>query len=159
MMRWMFGVVLLCILSDLIVISGLRPVQKYVHLYDFTNQFIPYHKAYDLQEKLADFHIDMKTNIADSGSQLVGSAILLQHPSVYTLGTGTTENSGPFSSFDKDGNPLTFDTIKVNRAGQATYHGPGQLVIYPILDLVSIIWCLCLKRSALIIALSLGILQ
>jgi lipoyl(octanoyl) transferase len=65
----------------------------------------------------------------------VGTVIICQHKSVYTLGTATTAGSGPFSKQMGDGSMLEYETFQVERAGQATYHGPGQIVLYPILDL------------------------
>lgn len=80
--------------------------------------------------------------------------LIIQHKPVYTLGTATTEGSGPFSSIARDGTGLTYDIFHVERAGQATYHGPGQVVIYPILDLAyfnkDINWYLrCLEDVAI----------
>ena len=74
--------------------------------------------------------------------RFVGTILMLQHSSVYTLGTGTTANSGPFipsrdsTAINIAYRDLDYSTVKVDRAGQATYHGPGQVVLYPILDLV-----------------------
>lgn len=51
---------------------------------------------------------------------------LLQHPSVYTQGTACQQQ--PF-------NPSAIPVIKSDRGGQITYHGPGQLVMYPMLKL------------------------
>ena len=52
--------------------------------------------------------------------------ILLEHPSVYTAGKRTTEFEKP-----TDGTPV----IDVDRGGKITWHGPGQLVCYPIIAL------------------------
>ncbi|MFB2769035.1 lipoyl(octanoyl) transferase LipB [Pelatocladus sp. BLCC-F211] len=56
--------------------------------------------------------------------------ILLEHPPVYTLGQGATPE---FLKFDLDKN--TYDVYRVERGGEVTYHCPGQLVGYPILNL------------------------
>jgi lipoyl(octanoyl) transferase len=59
-----------------------------------------------------------------------GNALyLLQHEPIYTIG-----RTRDVSSL-KDPNSLPFPATETNRGGQATYHGPGQLVGYPILDL------------------------
>lgn len=60
----------------------------------------------------------------------VGSAILLQHEPVYTLGAGATE---AHLKFDAAAPPLPLH--RTERGGEVTYHGPGQLVMYPILNL------------------------
>lgn len=58
--------------------------------------------------------------------------ILLEHPPVYTLGQGATPE---FLKFDLDNH--TYDVYRVERGGEVTYHCPGQLVGYPILNLHS----------------------
>ena len=52
---------------------------------------------------------------------------LLQHPPVYTLG----KNAGPEHVLD----PGDIPVIHSDRGGQVTYHGPGQLIVYTLLDL------------------------
>jgi len=62
----------------------------------------------------------------DTGSETV---LLLEHEPVYTIGRLPDKSSlrGP--------SQLPYPVFETNRGGQATYHGPGQLVGYPILDL------------------------
>jgi lipoyl(octanoyl) transferase len=62
----------------------------------------------------------------ESGSETV---LLLEHEPVYTIGRLPDKSSlrGP--------GQLPYPVFETNRGGQATYHGPGQLVAYPILDL------------------------
>jgi lipoyl(octanoyl) transferase len=56
-------------------------------------------------------------------------ALILQHPSVYTLGKGASEENIKFiPGSDKE-------LVKIERGGDVTWHGPGQLVMYPIIDL------------------------
>lgn len=55
--------------------------------------------------------------------------LLLEHEPVYTIGRT------PDQSSLRDAARLPFPTVQINRGGQATYHGPGQLIGYPILDL------------------------
>lgn len=55
-----------------------------------------------------------------------GTVLLLEHPSTYTAGRRTEPHERPF-----DGTPV----IDVDRGGKITWHGPGQLVGYPILAL------------------------
>jgi len=60
------------------------------------------------------------------------TVFLLEHPHVFTTGRrGLDENL--ISSQDSEGQPV--DVIRINRGGDVTYHGPGQLVVYPLLDL------------------------
>ena len=54
--------------------------------------------------------------------------ILLEHPSIYTLGRGSTTDN----ITNKNNN---IETVRVERGGEVTWHGPGQLVVYPIFDL------------------------
>ena len=59
-----------------------------------------------------------------------GCVNILQHTPVYTLGEGSTEDH---VKFDIDNPPAPL--FRIERGGEVTYHGPGQLVMYPILNL------------------------
>lgn len=68
---------------------------------------------------------------------LLDTLILLEHPPVYTLGTGASKE---FLKFDFDSDPIAAsnsprEVYRVERGGEVTYHCPGQLVGYPILNL------------------------
>ena len=117
-------------------ILSLEAKKSIVRLIDATDHLIRYADALNIQQNLVDYHVSLQ-DIRKSPYEenIVGSMIMLQHKPVYTLGTGTVIGSGPFSSISKDGSVLDYEMFQVERAGQATYHGPGQLVIYPILDL------------------------
>ncbi|RCW44085.1 lipoyl(octanoyl) transferase [Halopolyspora algeriensis] len=78
---------------------------------------IEYLSAWDLQRQLA---VERTEN---SGRDTL---LLLEHPSVYTAGKRTEPEDRP-----QDGTPV----IDVDRGGKITWHGPGQLVGYPILQL------------------------
>lgn len=57
----------------------------------------------------------------------VDTVIFLEHRPIYTLGTGSDE------AFVKNSNVIP--VIRMDRGGEVTYHGPGQLTVYPVLDL------------------------
>lgn len=83
---------------------------------------VPYSDAWEWQRLLVR---ERKEN-----RDLEDVLILLEHPPVYTLGQGATTE---FLKFDPN---LTDDLIyRVERGGEVTYHCPGQLVGYPILNL------------------------
>lgn len=62
-------------------------------------------------------------------SSLPDHLLLLEHDAVYTIGRTPDRSSLPPES------PLPHPLFAINRGGQATFHGPGQLVGYPIIDL------------------------
>jgi lipoyl(octanoyl) transferase len=78
---------------------------------------VPYEDAWQQQR---DIHAE---RVAGTGDDTV---LLLEHPPVYTAGKRTLPSERPF-----DGTPV----IDVDRGGKITWHGPGQLVGYPILRL------------------------
>jgi lipoyl(octanoyl) transferase len=83
---------------------------------------IPYQTAWELQR--SQFEARLKNpNLEDL-------LILLEHPPVYTLGTGSNLN---FLKFDPDRSDR--EVYRVERGGEVTYHCPGQIVGYPILNL------------------------
>ena len=57
---------------------------------------------------------------------------LLEHPHIFTIGRGGRSDN-LLSDKDREGNPI--ELVRINRGGDVTYHGPGQLVVYPHLDL------------------------
>lgn len=83
---------------------------------------IPYVEAWNYQRSLVAARID--------NSRLEDILILLEHPPVYTLGTGSTTN---FLKFDPQ--HQEFEIHRIERGGEVTYHCPNQLVGYPILNL------------------------
>jgi lipoyl(octanoyl) transferase len=96
-----------------------------------------YKEAWDYQEELFYKTIEIKTanrKIAESDHQITPNyLIFLEHPHVYTLGkSGSEENL----LLDENGLKEKQATYyKINRGGDITYHGPGQIVGYPIIDL------------------------
>jgi lipoyl(octanoyl) transferase len=79
---------------------------------------IDYQKAWDVQKSI---HHEVAEGIRPN------TLLLLEHPSVYTAGRRTDESERP-----TDGTPV----IDVDRGGRITWHGPGQLVGYPIVKLI-----------------------
>ena len=98
---------------------------------------LDYKEAWDYQEKLFKESVDL--NMANrkslTGENLPTNSYLLfcEHPHVYTLGkSGSQEHLLINSEVLKSKNATYY---KINRGGDITYHGPGQIVGYPILDL------------------------
>ncbi len=96
---------------------------------------IDYKEAWDLQESLLKESVDLKVSnrINNSDNLPVNHLLFCEHPHVYTLG-----KSGKQDHLLLDDNQLSEVSAtyyKINRGGDITYHGPGQLVMYPIIDL------------------------
>lgn len=98
---------------------------------------IDYQKAWDYQEELFNKVVQLKTenrNLDPDFQKITTNYLLFcQHPHVYTLGKSGKEEHLLISQQQLDDNHASF--YKINRGGDITYHGPGQLVGYPILDL------------------------
>ncbi|MCZ4243452.1 lipoyl(octanoyl) transferase LipB [Pedobacter punctiformis] len=96
---------------------------------------IDYQQAWDQQEDLLNKTVAVKTENRVNGTHLPtpNHLIFCEHPHVYTLGkSGHPENL----LLDEAGLKEKHATYyKINRGGDITYHGPGQIVGYPILDL------------------------
>jgi lipoyl(octanoyl) transferase len=89
---------------------------------------IDYESAWQLQGKIVAFRID--------GSIPHDAILLLEHPPVFTMGRrGGQENLLVNESFLRGKN---VSIHHVERGGDITYHGPGQLVVYPIVKLSSL---------------------
>jgi len=79
--------------------------------------FVDYRQAWELQRAV---HADVVAGVRED------TVLLLEHDSVYTAGKRTEDEERP-----EDGTPV----IDVDRGGKITWHGPGQLVGYPIMKL------------------------
>lgn len=96
---------------------------------------IDYKKSWDYQENLFQEIIHIKsTNKKDNLKQQTPNYLLfVEHPHVYTLGkSGHIEN---LLISEEQLAVVNAKFYKINRGGDITYHGPGQIVGYPILDL------------------------
>jgi lipoyl(octanoyl) transferase len=81
---------------------------------------VPYSEAWELQRSLAD---------AVSQGAIPDTIVLLEHPPTVTTGRRTEEGELHIP----DG--VVVDVVETDRGGKSTFHGPGQLVCYPIFDL------------------------
>ena len=98
---------------------------------------IDYQAAWDKQEDLLKQKVDLKMSQRDmaQSEQLLAShdLIFCEHPHVYTLGKSGHMDNLLLDQDELNKAEATF--YKINRGGDITYHGPGQLVAYPIFDL------------------------
>lgn len=89
---------------------------RFVHL-GFDQERVEYRAAWDEQRRV---------HAARFADEIPDTCLLLEHPPVYTAGRRTEDSERPL-----DGTPV----VDVDRGGKITWHGPGQLVGYPILKL------------------------
>ena len=96
---------------------------------------IDYKQAWDFQETIFKSSIDLKIARRNGETEELPKHHLLfcQHPHVYTLGKSGKEAHLLLDESQLDAKEAKF--YKINRGGDITYHGPGQLVVYPIFDL------------------------
>jgi lipoyl(octanoyl) transferase len=103
---------------------------------------VEYSEAAALQERLREQVI---------AGELPDLMLLLEHPPVYTLGRRSEAGDLPFAeSFYKD---RGIDVVRTPRGGQLTYHGPGQLVGYPIMHVASVPEYILTMERAIVTAL------
>lgn len=108
-------------------------MNKSVHVRDLG--LIDYKEAWDYQEQLfkqiIDIKIENRKNYTDTSTN--NYVLFCEHPHVYTLGKSGDESHLLLNEEALKSHDATY--YKINRGGDITYHGPGQLVVYPILDL------------------------
>lgn len=103
---------------------------------------LEYNRAYRVQEHLVNI---LKTGVENNKSH-PNFLILLEHNPVYTTGIRTKEYSSDEEMYLRS---LGADFVRTNRGGLITFHGPGQLVAYPILNLTQFIPQASRRKSAL----------
>lgn len=84
---------------------------------------LPYSDAWTLQQKLA-------AEVAAGGPNTV---LMVTHPHVFTLGTMADETNVLWDAAQRE--RLGVSLVQADRGGDVTYHGPGQIVMYPIVKL------------------------
>jgi lipoyl(octanoyl) transferase len=95
-----------------------------------------YKEAWDYQTKLFDSVLAVKKNNRDCPGQETSTdnyLVFCEHPHVYTLGKSGDENNLLLKKEDLRTIQATY--YHINRGGDITYHGPGQIVGYPVIDL------------------------
>jgi len=94
-----------------------------------------YKEAWDYQTTLFQSILDVKTSNRTANSNLTTHNYLLfcEHPHVYTLGKSGDEQNLLLKKEDLHTIDATY--YHINRGGDITYHGPGQIVVYPVIDL------------------------
>lgn len=94
-----------------------------------------YQEAWDYQEKLFAETIALKIERRNGTStkETENHLLFCEHPHVFTLGKSGSLDNLLLNETELEDNDARF--YKINRGGDITYHGPGQLVAYPIFDL------------------------
>ncbi|KAG9314691.1 lipoyltransferase [Chiua virens] len=98
--------------------------------YHYFRMPLPYARTFALQERIHQIQLTSRRTSSESHHDIL---LLLQHRPVYTSGRRQTEDE-----LEVERTRLTklgADFVTTSRGGQLTYHGPGQLVGYPLLDL------------------------
>ncbi|KAI3465023.1 hypothetical protein Pfo_021686 [Paulownia fortunei] len=117
--------------------------------YDLHKEVVPYAEAWSWQKAI----VKERKASSERNEDFADTLIILQHQPVYTLGTGSSEE---YLNFDV--NDVPFDLYRTERGGDVTYHGPGQLVMYPIINLryhkMDLHWYLRSLEEVVICALS-----
>lgn len=128
--------------------------KRTVELFDWSGwEPLSFQEGWDFQKDLLSSHLHrLKSSDDDKQAkrQFDGfdSVVMLQHSPVYTLGTA----SDPEFVLSSE-----VEVVRMDRGGEVTYHGPGQLVVYPILDLrgykQDIHWYMRAMEEAILLAL------
>ncbi|WP_395044272.1 lipoyl(octanoyl) transferase LipB [Flavobacterium sp.] len=108
-------------------------MNKKIQLLDLGNK--DYKATWDYQEELFKQIVDIKiqNRREETVLETPNYFLFVEHPHVYTLGKSGDLSNLLLSEKQLEAKGATF--YKINRGGDITYHGPGQIVGYPILDL------------------------
>lgn len=95
---------------------------------------MPYKEAWDLQERILQYNLRRKVAARAGGPDTTRHFLLFtEHPPVYTLGKSGDMAHVLLTDSEREARGIEF--YHTNRGGDITFHGPGQVVGYPVLDL------------------------
>jgi len=108
-------------------------MNKIVHFQNLGKK--DYKETWDYQDQIFKNVIDLKLKKTRENAliETPNHLLFVEHPHVFTL--GKSGNSSHLLTSEKELNNKGVSFYKINRGGDITYHGPGQIVGYPILDL------------------------
>ncbi|KAJ6805503.1 putative lipoyltransferase-like protein, chloroplastic isoform X1 [Iris pallida] len=112
--------------TDRVQFKGGIFAKRRCECFDLHKELVPYKQAWSWQKSIVETRHALVHRDEDHSDNL----IVLQHPPVYTLGTSSSEK---YLKFDIQNAP--YDIYRTERGGEVTYHGPGQLIMYPIINL------------------------
>ena len=92
---------------------------------------MPYNECWQLQQSLFDARLQMRREGVESDD--CGTILTVEHKPVYTLGKSGNQNNMLISEAYLQS--LGAEFFHIDRGGDITFHGPGQIVCYPILDI------------------------
>ncbi|HEU4978008.1 MAG TPA: lipoyl(octanoyl) transferase LipB [Solirubrobacteraceae bacterium] len=104
---------------------------------------VEYHEAYALQERV---------RAARQEDRIPDTLLLLEHPPVYTR--GRRSDPGELAMGEDWYRAQGIDIVDVDRGGKVTYHGPGQLVGYPIMRVADVVAYVRTMEEAIVAALA-----
>jgi lipoyl(octanoyl) transferase len=117
-------------MKQLVLFQDLGRQQSYKEIWDLQESML--RKNTDIKAAARGF-VDIETSYVPENSSTANHLLFVEHSPVYTLG-----KSGDISNVlitENDRQKKGIDFFKINRGGDITFHGPGQLVGYPIMDL------------------------
>ena len=96
-----------------------------------------YKECWEMQRSLFDALIERKmshrTESPTDGEESIGTVLLVEHPAVYTLGKNGKESN--LLMGEEYLRSIGADFYRIDRGGDVTFHGEGQIVVYPIIDI------------------------
>lgn len=125
---------------QLIELDSLDSIWEYLSISENIQYFYlgrqPFKPVWDLQKKIHSKRVS---------GEIPNVVLLVEHDHVYTFGKNANTNNL------LDSKPRNAEVVQIDRGGEVTYHGPGQLVCYPIIDLhdykLSVSWYMCLLEN------------
>jgi lipoyl(octanoyl) transferase len=102
-------------------------LKDYKHTWDYQTEIFT---------RLIENKIQVRENGHPSENKSPGTLIVVEHPNVYTLGKSGSENNLLLDQIQLRAKDAVF--YRIDRGGDITFHGPGQIVGYPIFDLEEI---------------------